>query len=324
MPIRFLWPVMAAALAAALLLAPVAPGPTSAAPPLDSEEQAFLDLINGYRQQNGLVTLSIDPSLQDAARWMSADMGAHNYFSHTDSLGRSPWERMAAFGYNYTTWKGENLAAGTSSAQTAFDMWRNSPGHNANMLNANYRVIGIGRVYTTGSQYGWYWTTDFGGYAANPSPPPSTPSPSPTPTPVPTPTPSPTPTPAPTPTPDANADPDGDGFPTWVEQHVGTDPFVACGMPDLSKPGRPSAAWPADVFTDGSYRLNFEDLTSFLAPVHRLGTSPGDPNYDPRWDIAAESGWNADSINIGDLLAIVVVKPPMLAGQHAFLGPACQ
>ena len=32
------------------------------------------------------------------------------------------------------------------------------------MLGANYTAIGIGRAYTAGSPYGWYWTTDFGGY----------------------------------------------------------------------------------------------------------------------------------------------------------------
>jgi hypothetical protein len=32
------------------------------------------------------------------------------------------------------------------------------------MLSANFRVIGIGRAYNGNSSYGWYWTTDFGGY----------------------------------------------------------------------------------------------------------------------------------------------------------------
>jgi uncharacterized protein YkwD len=41
--------------------------------------------------------------------------------------------------------------------------WQNSAGHNENMLNENYRVIGIARVYSSNSTYRWYWTTDFGG-----------------------------------------------------------------------------------------------------------------------------------------------------------------
>jgi hypothetical protein len=82
---------------------------------------------------------------------------------------------MSAFGYTYTTWKGENLAAGTSSAQKAFDLWKASTGHNGNMLNTYYRAIGIARRYTAGSPYGWYWTTDYGGYVSSPSPAPTTP-----------------------------------------------------------------------------------------------------------------------------------------------------
>lgn len=37
------------------------------------------------------------------------------------------------------------------------------PAHNANMLSASYTAIGIGRAYSSTSQYGWYWTTTFGG-----------------------------------------------------------------------------------------------------------------------------------------------------------------
>lgn len=178
---------------------------------LDSEEQAVLTLINNYRAQNGLGALSLNAQLNAASEWMSNDMAAKNYFSHTDSLGRDPFQRMAAFGYNYNTWKGENLAAGVNTAQAALDLWKGSPGHNANMLNPNFKVIGIGRAYNAGSKYGWYWTTDFGGQGSAPPPPAPTPTPAPTapPPPPPTPTPAPTtpPPPPPTPTPQPTPEP---------------------------------------------------------------------------------------------------------------------
>lgn len=150
-----------------LALAPTAPHAEAA---LDSEEQAFLNVINSYRQANGLSALSLNPKLNAAADWMSKDMAAKNYFSHTDSLGRDPFQRMADFGYDYNTWKAENLTAGIDAAQGAFDLFKGSPGHNANMLNAKLKVIGIGRAYAAGSAYGWYWTADFGGH--DPTPPP--------------------------------------------------------------------------------------------------------------------------------------------------------
>jgi uncharacterized protein YkwD len=156
MPKRILLATMATIAVASGLVA-AQPGAGTASTPLDAEEQLFVSLINQYRQQNGINALTIDTSLQNAAEWMTTDMGVNNYFSHTDSLGRDPFVRMNAFGYDYNTWKGENIAAGTSSAQVAFDLWKGSASHNANMLNPNYTVMGIARDDTPGSDYGWYW-----------------------------------------------------------------------------------------------------------------------------------------------------------------------
>lgn len=137
--------------------------PTPGSSALDSEEAAFLNLINQYRQSKGVGALKLNQNLINASKWMSQDMGAKNYFSHTDSLGRDPFTRMADFGYTFNTYKAENIAAGYNTAASVMTGWQNSAGHNQNMLNPNYTVIGIGRAYTPGSTYGWYWTTDFGG-----------------------------------------------------------------------------------------------------------------------------------------------------------------
>ncbi len=129
---------------------------------IDAQEQAFLGLINNYRAANGRPALTLSDNLNRSATWMAADMGAHAYFSHTDSAGRSPSTRARDCGY--PSGAGENIAAGTAwdTASEVFSAWRNSSGHNANMLNSSYRKIGIARVYTAGSPYGWYWVTDFG------------------------------------------------------------------------------------------------------------------------------------------------------------------
>ena len=119
--------VLAAMLSAVSLAGGLDRGATASVQ-LDPEEQAFVVLINDYRAQNGLGSLSIDSSIQSASEWMSTDMGEQDYFSHTDSLGRSPWDRMCDFGYCYNTWKGENIAAGYVTAEAAFEAWRNSPG----------------------------------------------------------------------------------------------------------------------------------------------------------------------------------------------------
>ena len=127
----------------------------------DAQEQEFLGLINAYRAQNGKPALTVSVNLNRSASWMAQDMAVKHYFSHTDSLGRSVSTRIGDCGGS--AYNGENIAAGTikDTAQEAFDMWRSSSGHNANMLNTSYRQIGIARYYDAGSPYTWYWATDF-------------------------------------------------------------------------------------------------------------------------------------------------------------------
>ena len=197
------------ALLVALLIAAVTlgsaahPGPAAA---LDAQEQAFLGLINHYRAANGLGPLSLNDQLNQDAIWMSQDMAGQNYFSHTDSLGRDPFQRMADFGYTYNTWRGENLAAGVETAQAALDLFKGSPEHNSIMLHRNFKVIGIARAFAPGTTYGWYWTTEFGGQG-EPLPPAQPPAPAETVAPPPpqaTPA-EPAPQPAPQPVPEATS-----------------------------------------------------------------------------------------------------------------------
>jgi len=145
------------------------------------EKSEFLRIINQYRQDNGRGPLKISSALTTAAQLHSEDMAAHNYFNHTSLDGRTYVDRIRAAGYNHDTGLGENIAAGYYTAESVFGLpghpgWKDSPGHNANMLNPNYVVIGIGIAENDGSDYKVYWTTDFGGYDdGSPQPPPPTP-----------------------------------------------------------------------------------------------------------------------------------------------------
>lgn len=135
----------------------------------DPEEIQFLELINGYRADNGLKALLLSDTLAVAAEHHSQDMARYSFFAHNTAAssyyksGYEPWDRMEQEGYDYDTYKGENIAAGYESAEEAFRAWRNSPSHNQAMLDGRYRVIGISRIHDPGSVHGWHWTTDFGG-----------------------------------------------------------------------------------------------------------------------------------------------------------------
>src|SRR5829696_8433261 len=133
----------------------------------DSDELQFLQLINDYRGNNGLGPLLLSDALAVAAEHHSQDMTRYSFFAHNTvassyyPAGSEPWDRMAAEGSDYNTYKGENIAVGYTTAKEAFEAWRNSPLHNRAMLDGRYHVIGIARTIDSGSVHGWYWTTDF-------------------------------------------------------------------------------------------------------------------------------------------------------------------
>lgn len=143
---------------------------------IDNQEAELLRLINDYRQENGLDPLARSDTLNRAAAWKSAHMADNDYFGHEDAgLGRSFDGRIRDCGYTANTWLGENIAAGNRLATDTFEQWRISSGHNATMLSSNFVAIGIGRAHNADSQFDWYWTAEFGGFADGNAPPTSFP-----------------------------------------------------------------------------------------------------------------------------------------------------
>jgi hypothetical protein len=80
-------------------------------------------------------------------------MNTNNYFNHRGIDGSSPTERAQRAGYRSGV--GENIAYGVSSAQDAFKLWMNSPGHRSNILNPSYTDLGLGISSN-------YWVQNFG------------------------------------------------------------------------------------------------------------------------------------------------------------------
>ncbi|HEV8574263.1 MAG TPA: hypothetical protein VGR43_06085 [Dehalococcoidia bacterium] len=111
-------------------------------------------------------------------------------------------------------------------------------------------------------------------------------------------------------------DNDGDGYTNGTEEHVGTGPQDPCG----------GTGWPSDLVPGGiaPNTLNVEDAGSFVAPVRRLGKSPGDQGYGIRWDLVpgAASGALVNVQDLGALFLGATGYPPMLGGQRTF-GQQC-
>jgi hypothetical protein len=124
-------------------------------------ENEVAELVNLEREIENLHPLVWDDALGSAARDHSTDMAYQNYFSHTSLDGRAFNQRITAAGYLYSTC-GENIAAGYSSPQAVMNGWMNSPGHRANILNSAFCDLGVGYAFGSSSNYGHYWTQDFG------------------------------------------------------------------------------------------------------------------------------------------------------------------
>ena len=123
-------------------------------------ETDFLVLVNAERSSLGKNSLTVDSALGNAAYLHSKDMGDNNYFSHTSQDGRTFDQRIAAAGYTNYYSLGENIAYayGSPSAAQVFAMWKNSPGHYANMIG-DFKDAGLG-VYTVNGRT--YYTLDLG------------------------------------------------------------------------------------------------------------------------------------------------------------------
>jgi hypothetical protein len=97
---------------------------------------------NFDRNQYNLLTLSVNPLLEEAAKEKAADMAAKGYFAHNSPEGLTPWYWISKAGYNYV-YAGENLAVDFTDSNDVVQAWMNSPGHRANILNDHYTEIGV-------------------------------------------------------------------------------------------------------------------------------------------------------------------------------------
>jgi len=105
----------------------------------------------------------------------SSDLAYSNTFDHLgsgtehDITGNNNnkrslfFERIEANGYVNYHIVGENIAGGQSSIDEVMKALLNSPKHCTNIMNPDYKEVGIAIVVNPDSEYGIYWTQNFGG-----------------------------------------------------------------------------------------------------------------------------------------------------------------
>jgi uncharacterized protein YkwD len=108
----------------------------------DSMASEILSITNEIRKSNGLSELVADSNLTAAAAYHATDMYNQSYFDHTSKDGTDFYTRIRRFTTDYST-LGENIAKGSMTAQEVMDLWMNSDGHRANILNSGYKHVGI-------------------------------------------------------------------------------------------------------------------------------------------------------------------------------------
>lgn len=141
--------------------------PTASAVTLTAEEQAiFNSMRNASGQQRA--SLTVDDILTQVARAHARDMAQNDYFGHAFSDGHQPNWHVEAAGYrlpdSYPNDGNniESIAAGQTSAGSAWSAWMNSASHKQHLLaeHAFYATqtrVGIGYYRDPSSEYIHYW-----------------------------------------------------------------------------------------------------------------------------------------------------------------------
>ncbi|MGA3307839.1 MAG: CAP domain-containing protein [Xanthobacteraceae bacterium] len=125
-----------------------------AQPDVTVDAAAAASMISGYRSNNGLPPVTVDPELMRLAGEQAHAMAAHDKMDHDigrpfqDRIRNSPFRGGVAV---------ENISAGYHTLAEAFSGWRDSPPHRANMLNPSVARMGIAAVYAPASKYKVFW-----------------------------------------------------------------------------------------------------------------------------------------------------------------------
>lgn len=117
-------------------------------------------LTNGLRAINSVPALKYCADASAVAAAHSNDMAKRNYFNHTSPEGNRVSNRLDEAGIEWYSC-GENIVAGYYDPYGISNGWYNSEGHRKNILNKNFKYLGVGFAYNSDSDYKYYGTQSF-------------------------------------------------------------------------------------------------------------------------------------------------------------------
>jgi len=120
--------------------------------PVGAQAQGAAQAISHYRHQHGLGAVTADSRLMALAAEQAHAMARAGVLDH--SVSRPFGSRIAGYGPDVAV---ENIAAGTRSFGATFDLWKRSPGHDANLRRAGVTRFGIASAPAPQSRYKVFW-----------------------------------------------------------------------------------------------------------------------------------------------------------------------
>jgi len=126
---------------------------------LDAEKAR--DIINQYRKDKGLKPLKLNAELTEAAKAHSRDLAKWDRISHYGSDGSNPWDRVKRTGYQARL-AAENVGTGQVNFVEVMRGWKESPGHNKNLLLTDATHMGIALVQDPRTEFKSFWTLVIG------------------------------------------------------------------------------------------------------------------------------------------------------------------
>lgn len=145
-------------------------GPDQLGLQFDVQEQNMFDAINAYRASRGVGPVVPSDSLRRPAMWASLD-GVVNLGKaapgHIDSRGMNiPQRAEYCAGYTGRIYEINYYQTGGSygnSVQPALDWWKQSPTHNAIILDPGNTTAAVGLAYNgVNAELLYVWTVVFG------------------------------------------------------------------------------------------------------------------------------------------------------------------
>ncbi len=119
------------------------------------------DIINQYRRDNKLKPLKLNAELSEAAKGHSRDLAKWDRISHYGSDGSNPWDRVKRTGYKARL-AAENVGTGQIDFSEVMRGWKESPGHNKNLLLGDATEMGLALVQDPKTEFKSFWTLVLG------------------------------------------------------------------------------------------------------------------------------------------------------------------